>query len=231
MQKYLDQTESSEVKNWINKNLANYLKNNPESVGEIEHIIDYFKAREKWCVDRNKSFNLIKMSYEQAVKLSNQWVSTLKKKGKDIVETESDVETIIDFNNGVRLVKLVGKSAFAREGHLMSHCVASYYGNDKVCVYSLRDKKNEPHCTIEIVKNGDVNQIKGKGNGDIHPRYIKYVIKILEHFNKDIRTSELTYLGYDEVTPNLFAFILQKAPTLKYITYKGKNFIYRHQKL
>ena len=38
----------------------------------------------------------------------------------------------------------------------MSHCVASYYGRD-VEIYSLRDKKNLPHCTLE-----KDNQIKGE---------------------------------------------------------------------
>jgi hypothetical protein len=38
----------------------------------------------------------------------------------------------------------------------MSHCVASYYGRD-VEIYSLRDNKNLPHCTVEENK-----QVKGK---------------------------------------------------------------------
>jgi hypothetical protein len=56
----------------------------------------------------------------------------------------------------------------------MSHCVASYYGRDTV-IYSLRDSNNNPHCTIE-----DGNQIKGKGNGSVDPKYIDYVVKFLE---------------------------------------------------
>lgn len=38
----------------------------------------------------------------------------------------------------------------------MSHCVASYYGRNAK-IYSLRDSKNKPHCTIE-----DGQQVKGK---------------------------------------------------------------------
>jgi len=38
----------------------------------------------------------------------------------------------------------------------MSHCVSSYYGR-KVAIYSLRDKNNLPHATIE-----ENNQVKGK---------------------------------------------------------------------
>ncbi|WP_353889043.1 PcfJ domain-containing protein [uncultured Flavobacterium sp.] len=56
------------------------------------------------------------------------------------------------------MVTLKSESSYIREGKLMSHCVGSYYGRDKI-IYSLRDSKNNPHCTIE---HGQ--QIKGKGN-------------------------------------------------------------------
>jgi len=232
MEIYLNQTQNKEIKQWIKSNLVNYLKTTEANQGEIEHIIDYFHARKEAYENKGKSFNLKKMSYKQAKDLAEKWIKTLKKKGRDIVETEVDTETVLDFKNGIRLVRLVGASAFKREGHLMSHCVASYYGKNDIEVYSLRDAKNNPHCTIEIVKNKDsINQIKGKGNGSIHPKYIKYVIKILKYFNKDVRKSELTHLGYDEINDNLFGFLLHKFPRIKYITYQNSNFIYRYQKV
>lgn len=227
--KYLIQTQNEEVKTWITTVLKNYLSKNDENQGEVEHIIDYFDARKQWCDSRNKSFNLKKMSYPQAKKLSHDWVKKLSKQAKDIVETEADVETEIDFGNGVRLVKLVGQNAFKREGKLMSHCVASYYGKNDMSVYSLRDSLNNPHCTIEI-NNDNVNQIKGKGNGSIHPKYIKYILKVLKHFKKEVRKSELIHLGYRELTSETFTFYNNNVKNFKYMTYQGSNFMYVHQK-
>ena len=107
-----------------------------------------------------------RMSYEQALKLTTAWDKAQQKKGKSIEEKPEDTETVLDFGDGFKVVKLVGENAYKREGFLMHHCVASYYGRD-VEVYSLRDNDNMPHCTMEKDR-----QIKGKGNGDIHPKYM-----------------------------------------------------------
>lgn len=61
-------------------------------------------------------------------------------------------------------------------------------------IYSLRDADNMPHCTMERDQ-----QIKGKGNGDIHPKYIDYVVRFLEHMDMKVRDSEMEHLGYEVV--------------------------------
>jgi hypothetical protein len=223
MQDYTQQTESQEVKYWINHNLTNYLKKNPENVGEIEHILDFLNS--------DKAPNrLRKMSYEQAKKGSEQWIKTMNKQARDIVETEEDTEIEIDFEDGMRLVRLVGKEAFQREGKLMSHCVSSYHDKSDIKVYSLRDSKNNPHCTIEVVSSGSVNQIKGKGNGSIHPNYIKYVMSTLKHFGTDVRDSEMSNLGYSSLGVEETEFLRTHFKKLKTITFNDKVYIYNHQK-
>lgn len=230
MKKYLEQTENYEIKAWLNTTLKAYLKKETENMGEIEHIIDYLNARADKFERKGKSLRLKKMSYTQAKKLSEKWVKTMIKKANNIVETDQDTDLVIDFKDGMRLVKLKGENAFKREGKLMSHCVASYHGKSGIEVYSLRDAKNNPHCTIELNRTSDnINQIKGKGNGSIHPNYISYVLKTLKHFNKEVRESELSYLGYEALSESFFSFLLSTFPNCKYITYKGKNFIYNNQ--
>ena len=76
----------------------------------------------------------------------------------------------------------------------MSSCVASYYGKD-VKVYSLRDKFNNPHCTMEKDQ-----QIKGKGNGDIDPKYVGYVVKFLEISEMTVGENEMNHLGYVDIS-------------------------------
>jgi len=224
MKSYLEQSANNEVRNWVNVNLRNYLKDNAENVTEIEHIIDYLNS------DKAPK-RLRKMSYEEAKNGAEKWTKSLIKRAADIVETEEDVETIIDFKNGVKLVKLIGKNAFLREGKLMRHCVASYHGKADCSVYSLRDVGNNPHCTIEVShgNNDSINQIKGKGNGCIHPRYIKYVLKILKHFNVDVRDSELSNLGYNFYENDYLKLLEQcYGNKIKYLMFNNKKYVYEN---
>lgn len=175
---------SEEVRFWIEHNLVNYLKKNEENQGEIEHIIDYLA---------NKSpKRLKKMSYKQALSNTNKWMKALAKKGKNIEENEGkDFEIVLDFKDGFKIIKLKSKNSYQREGKLMSHCVSSYFGRSDD-IYSLRDKYNAPHCTM----SKSSKQIKGKGNGKIHPKYIDYVIKFLEFSGVKIKETEMRNLGY-----------------------------------
>lgn len=187
MEKYLKYAEhlnaNSEVISWIEANLNNHLKNNEENQTEIEHIIDYL-------VSEKAPKRLKKMSFLEAKKNTDKWNKSLVKKGSRIEESASDVEIIKDFKDGFKIVKLVGENAFKREGFLMRHCVASYFGKDTE-VFLLRDKNNVPHCTMEKDQ-----QIKGKGNGSINPKYIKYIVSFLEETGMIVGDSEMKNLGY-----------------------------------
>lgn len=217
----------SKVEDWVKINLNNFLKKNEENQGEIEHILDFLNSE--------KAPKRIKyMSYEEAKKGAEKWIKTLNKKAANIVETEEDVVVIKTYNNGLQLVKLVGKNAFAREGKLMSHCVRSYYGKEGIDIYSIRDSKNMPHCTIEVVKDDrGVNQIKGKGNGSIHPRYIEVVLKSLKKIGKEVRSSEMRNLGYDELDCDTKTFLYKffKKKSIGTLTYSNTQYFYRYSKL
>lgn len=169
------------VLTWVNTTLKNYLTGNNPSIEEVEHIIDYLVQSDT---------KISQMSYSEAKSNTEKWTKALQKKGQHIKEKPEDVEAVLDFKDGFKVVKLVGENAFKREGFLMRHCCASYYGKSTE-VYSLRDEKNMPHATIEKDQ-----QIKGKGNGDIHPKYIKYVVEFLEYTGMQVRDSEMAHLGY-----------------------------------
>ena len=218
MQNYLQQTEKEEVKYWLEHNLKNHLKTNQENVGEIEHIIDYLNSS-------SAPKRLRKMSYEEANKAAAKWLETQKKLGMDIIETPEDTELCIDFQDGTRLVRLIGENAYKREGFLMSHCVASYYGKDNTEVLSLRDKNNMPHCTIERT-DGILNQVKGKGNGSIHPNYINYIVKSLEYLKVNVRESELQNLGYIALPDGYKEFALTVYDKISTSIINGKEYLY-----
>ncbi len=185
------------IVSWIEKRIEA-----PINISECEHIIDYLNSDK--CPKRLNS-----ATYKQMLSNSKKWTKSLAKKGKDLGVKASDVEVVLDFKDGFKIVKLLGENEYKREGFLMRHCVASYYGKD-VEIYSLRDKDNMPHCTMER----DV-QIKGKGNGEIHPKYIDYVVKFLEWSGMTVRDSEMENLGY--VVPEFPDYVQNKLYKDKYI--------------
>ena len=197
-------TQNAEIINWVQTTMKKYIETNNVSIdrqGELEHIIDYLESR-------RKPLKLRRMSMEQALRLSKEWTKRLEKKGQDIKEKDGDVLPFLEFEKtGFKIVQLVGDSAFKREGALMRHCVGSYYGKEGVKIYSLRDPLNNPHCTIEITEDESIQQIKGKGNGPIHPDYINFIVAFLKKLGLPVRSSELQNLGYEEVSPDLKKYI------------------------
>jgi hypothetical protein len=131
-----------DVLTWIDTHFKPYLEKEKPEQTEVEHIIDYFAS------DKRPK-RISKMSYAQAKSNTDKWNAALIKKGDNIKELPTDVEIIKDFGDGFKIVKLVGENAYKREGFLMRHCLVSYWGKNTK-IYSLRDKENMPHCTIEI---------------------------------------------------------------------------------
>lgn len=215
---YLEQALNDEVKLWVSRNLKNYLEKNQENRDEIEHIIDYLNSPEA-------PLRLQKMSYHQAKNNAEKWLKSQVKKGKTIDEKESDIETFLDFGDGFKIVKLIGENAYKKEGFLMGHCVASYYqGRSKI--YSLRDKNNNPHATIEvIVDRGRINQVKGKGNGSIHPLYIRYILAFFNHINLEVESYELGRLGYKRIKDETLKKI-KDIKGLAFLQIKEVSYIY-----
>ncbi|MEK9694532.1 MAG: PcfJ domain-containing protein, partial [Candidatus Poseidoniales archaeon] len=168
---------------WVNTHLGKHEKE--ITTDEAEHIIDFLAS--------DAAPRVARLSYKDAKIKADAWSKKLQDEAAQIHEAPEDTEVVLDFGDGFKIVKLIGENAFKREGNLMRHCVASYYGKDTE-VYSLRDKNNNPHCTIEKDK-----QIKGKGNGDIHPKYIDYVVRFLEHTGMKVRASEMEHLGYKDM--------------------------------
>ncbi len=170
---------SQEIINWIEKRFDEKV-----TTGEGEHVIDYL-------VSENPK--LTTASYKDIKHNADKWMKKQIKKGEHIKETVEDTKVVLDFKDGFKVVQLIGKNAYDREGYLMGHCVAGYYGRP-VKVYSLRDENNMPHCTME-----QNQQVKGKGNGDIHPKYVDYVVKFLEHIGMTVGDREMAHLGYVNV--------------------------------
>lgn len=181
---------SQEIIYWLNTTAKKALKEQKTNESQLEHVVD-------WLNSNAAPQRLRKLSISDAIRLSDKWMQSNQKKGKDLVDTKEDIEQFMKFKDGSVIVKLVSKKAFEREGFLMSHCLGGYSLRENYDIYSLRDSKNNPHATFEVnIKDKDILQVKGKGNGPIHPKYIKKVLSFLKKVGMNIRQSEMKNLGY-----------------------------------
>lgn len=181
---------NDEVKSWLSTAGKKALLAKKTNQTELEHIVDYL-------ISSAAPKRLLKMSFIDAKRKAKEWSDRNQKKGKNLVDSNDDIEIIHDFLDGTKIVKLKTKKACQREGFLMSHCVGGYTPSDNVHIYSYRDKKNIPHATFEVRKqNNEIVQIKGKGNGPIHPKYIHPILAFLKSIGMDIRPNDMSNLGF-----------------------------------
>lgn len=195
---------SDEVISWLDMILTSYEKKRiTVDTSELEHIVD-------WLVSGQAPTRLRKMSYVDAKRLAQEWSESNQKKGRGLIDTDQDIEMIHDFLDGTSIVKLKTKQAYQREGFLMNHCVGGYSLNDNVHIYSYRDDKNMPHATFEVQKNNNqIVQIKGKGNGAIHPKYIHPILAFLKSIGMDVRKEDMVNLGYYYIDREHVEFLKQ----------------------
>lgn len=209
-----------EVLNWIDTVLKNRLaKHNPFQT-EVEHIIDYL------CSPRAPR-RLLKMSYPEAKSNAKKWTEANQKKGRNLVDRDEDIETIHDFADGSRVVRLKSKKAYQREGHLMRHCLGGYDpDNSNIVIYSYRDKKNMPHATFEVRNvDNEVTQIKGKGNGSIHPKYIEPIMAFLKAIDIEIRPHDMKNLGYHHIDKKHMGYVRSLKPKQTFVMIHGNAYV------
>lgn len=213
----------SQFRNWmINKyqnvrSVKNVENDSPEWLkkaierGEEVFTIELFNRFEQ-MVDHTVDFlntlnGNINYSVEDAFKATEAWDKQREKAAEKeglqkIIDKEEDgIEEVHEYNNGFKWVSVFGKESLDREGKLMKHCVGSYanaVAKGSTTIYSLRDSKNVPHCTIEI-RGNYVTQIKGYHNGPINEKYVPYVKDFLEKKYVKINSvdeDEILNLGY-----------------------------------
>jgi hypothetical protein len=150
----------------------------PETDEKVSHLIDYLKA---YLTD-HPGKKLANLQADEALKKSVEWLNALLKKKTD-EETEGKDYKVLKNYGEYRWLDLISENALAREGKLMGHCVGGYWsqveaGSTKI--FSLRDKANEPHCTIEFsTASKQIDQIKGKGNQEVVEKYREYILDFL----------------------------------------------------
>ena len=170
---------------WLKDSLAKgeevyHVKLTSQDINKIGHWIDYLNT-----LDNNR--DLSRISIPQLIQHVKEWDESFK---KIKLNEEDGVEEVHSYSDGFKWIKVFGKNSLNREGKLMNHCAGSYYdvvskGNTKI--YSLRDKSNRPHVTVEVTSN-KIEQIKGKNN-EPALKYIKYIVDFLKK----------NYIKYDRI--------------------------------
>lgn len=179
-----------EVQQWLDIRLKPVIKTRMLTDVDIENMVHWLENY------RDKSI-LMQFSVDKVYNSTKKWMHKLEESGRDVIEQKGDVKILLEMQNGMYLVELTSESAYKYEGHQMGHCVASYFGKDSK-IYSIRDKFNKPHCTVEL-NEGKINQIKGKNNRFVISEYVPYVLESLRFLNINIETRDMSNLGLIKV--------------------------------
>lgn len=202
--------ENSQVKKYIKSNLRTWLINDYSNVELIRRASSVDPQWVQEALDRGDEIYYIDLDRD-AEDLITKWVRYLNTLNGDIsrisvpqlkVKYEKYLETatkmkykdgeevIREYSNGFAWKRVFSKEALLREGELMNHCVGDYCketANGNTSIYSLRDTYDKPHCTIEVRKGGDLEQVKGNSNKPVKPEYIPYVLDFLKRMPVKVR--------------------------------------------
>lgn len=167
---------------WFKGYLKNYIVDNNidhearEFGDKLLHICDYLNsAQAKARFDR--------MTWDVAESKVAEWDKWLQKRISDGDDPENTI-FVCELNKGFKVVELNSPKCLSYEGAVMGHCVGSYWNkvaSGNIKIFSLRDKNDNPHTTIEYDLNrGEVIQVQGKEN----KRPISKYLSLFTEFTK-----------------------------------------------
>ena len=191
---------------------------------DVRYIADYLNGADEFPKDLwDKSLNGM---YDLAV----EWHDALKYK-EDPTGDYQNKDVVYKFDNGFTIVDVNTENDLEVEGDKMGHCVGSYCDNvasGTTTIYSLRDPKNNPHATIEVIptlplgrtrSRGRVDQIKGKGNAAPVEKYRPMIKQWLQttEFSYESSPDYLNILSSDEILEKFVEGNLEKQAQLQLI--------------
>lgn len=133
----------------------------------LDHIADWFASNSP----TRRGVDIMQLTTDDLAEKINEWDEELGSKDADMEKAGGEI--VHDFGDGWTIRKLTTAEEAKVEGQAMGHCVGGYGSaieEGRTEVYSLRDKNNAPHATIELAY-GEVRQIQGKGNSQPIPEY------------------------------------------------------------
>lgn len=174
--------------------LADDLIRGEASVSVNAYPVDNSKIRDVIDWIDSEDPDIMRFSLSQAIEASDIWHQ------KFTVDDQAKYSTnhvVYEIGNGWRIVFLTPEDC-ETEGDLMGHCVGGYANavrSGRTKIFSLRDNKNTPHATIEMVpfakiakkpinRKLEIIQIQGKSNQDPIAEYVSMISKWFEHLQQ-----------------------------------------------
>lgn len=166
------------------KGLKTYIVD-PQLMRDLRHIRDYVNQCEI-AGDTERIRSLTGMPDVKKMVAAADGYFTKIQKNAELGEDAAALRSIANLADGYRIVELESEAGLKREGRLMQHCVGTYWNSvsaGQCRILSLRDPKNQPHCTMEIVLN-EIVQFQGKQNRSPAAKYSPYLREFL--LNSDL---------------------------------------------
>lgn len=144
----------------------------------LDIIVTWFNI---WPKDDTRLRRIDRINFDTALAGAAMWFQDVQQNVWEYVKDKPPV--MKTYENGFFWVRLSTSLHFEREGRLMNHCVGngSYFDrwrNTRSEYYSLRDRHNKPHCTVEVTVDGarrSVAQCKGNSNRKPPTQYQPYL--------------------------------------------------------
>ena len=194
-------------------------------VDKIAEIARKTKKKPKIRYDYLKTSNEY-VTFEMALAAARDWhehigenLAKLNKSKEMFQKSLVGAVHVMDLCDGLSAYQLTTPEALDFESEYMGHCVGlggydQGLKDGRIKIYSIRDERGEPHCTIEV-RGNDIEQIKGKLNRAPIHKYIPGIKMFIEHKKLNI-THGLKELGFFKQDGKLYdLFNLPKNFVLK----------------
>ena len=189
---------------WISKEVKKDLSIIDKTI-ELRLIVD-------WASETKA--DIFGFDYESAYQAQSDWHEEMRRKYQiekmDIPDIDED-RIIFRFSDKEHFLYLLTANDLKHEGAIMGHCVGGNGYKSKVknkfsLIFSIRDRDNMPHVTIEVdVKSRTTVQKFGKGNKAPVEKYMRMYSEYALYASdfKDIRNKEvLKFLNINFITNN-----------------------------
>jgi hypothetical protein len=143
--------------------------------------------------------NLNNYNFKTALIEANEYFDSLFVKTSKSLENKN---VVLDCGN-YKWVQLVTYNDCIEEGKAMQNCIGSHHASNisegKTVAFSLRDKYNKPHLTLEAKLDkekkeiGNVFEFKGVSNKVPKKKYLKYFVELLKKY-KFKSVSDYTFM-------------------------------------
>lgn len=160
--------------------LANQVKLNEDILNQEQNIISIIDWKKEF-----QNINLNALSFEQALLQATEFQNSLFIQSD---KSELTNEKVVLDCGPYKWVQLITEEQCTKEGQLMKHCIGGHGHSKRISsgeslAFSLRDKYNKPHVTIELYSNSkSIFEFKGNSNQIPKTKYLKYFLELAKKY-------------------------------------------------